>query len=76
MAFVINFDNLTPEQTTQVVDISQKISAITGALAALADDRANKEAVWRKRENFLNTEKGKLEIQLRDLRKAIITGTE
>jgi hypothetical protein len=71
--FKIEFAPLDVKQKDDYVELSQKILAIEAELVKVSEIRANAEAAWRKRENFLNTEKGKLQILIRDIRLATVT---
>jgi len=71
MAFSLSFSKLDEKVQTSYVDISQKILALEAELVKISEERAEQEAIWRKKENYLQTEKGKLELALR----ALITAT-
>lgn len=71
MTFELKFTAVKSDQIEQIVTLQQKIAAIEELIVQISNDRANMEAQWRKKENYLNTEKGKLEIELR----SITTGT-
>jgi hypothetical protein len=66
---------LDTKQATYAIELTQKIAAIDGELVKISEERATAEAAWRKKENFLNTEKGLAQIDLRDLRKVTVTET-
>lgn len=75
MAFELSFSTLDEKAKADHIEISQKILSIEDQLVAISTERANSEAAWRKKENFLNTEKGKLELLRRALQTAVITDT-
>lgn len=75
MAFELSFSLLDEKAKADHIEITQKILAIEDQLVAISTERANAEATWRKKENFLNTEKGKLELLLRSLQTATVTDT-
>jgi len=75
MAFSLSFSKLDEKVQTSYVDISQKILALEAELVKISEERAEQEAVWRKKENYIQTEKGKLELALRALRTATLSET-
>lgn len=75
MAFSLSFSKLDEKVQTDYVDLSQKILALEAELVKISEERAEQEAVWRKKENYLQTEKGKLELALRALRTATLSET-
>jgi len=75
MAFSLSFSKLDEKVQTSYVDISQKILALEAELVKISEERAEQEAIWRKKENYLQTEKGKLELALRALRTATLSET-
>jgi len=75
MAFSLSFSKLDEKVQTSYVDISQKILALEAELVKISEERAEQEAVWRKKENYIQTEKGKLELSLRALRTATLSET-
>jgi hypothetical protein len=75
MAFELKAVALDTKQATDAIELTQKIAAIDGELVKISEERATAEAAWRKKENFLNTEKGLAQIALRDLRKVTVTET-
>lgn len=75
MAFSLSFSELDEKVQTDYVDLSQKILALEAELVKISNERAEQEAVWRKKENYLQTEKGKLELTLRALRTASLIET-
>jgi hypothetical protein len=75
MAFGLTVVALDTKQATAAIELTQKIAAIDGELVKISEERATFEAAWRKKENFLNTEKGLAQIALRDLRKVTVTET-
>lgn len=75
MAYSVSFSALDEKVQTDYVDLSQKILALEAELVKISEERAEQEAVWRKKENYLQTEKGKLELKLRALRTASLIET-
>ena len=75
MAYSVSFSALDEKVQTDYVDLSQKILALEAELVKISEERAEQEAVWRKKENYLQTEKGKLELALRALRTATLSET-
>lgn len=73
MGYELTFSALDERQKTDHIEISQKIIAIDAELVKISEERAEAEANWRKKENFLNTEKGKLQHALGALRTATLT---
>jgi len=73
MAYSVTFTGTDEKVQASYVDISQKILALEAELVKISEERATQEAVWRKKENYLNTEKGKLELELRALRTATLS---
>ena len=71
--FDMVFVDLDAKGQGDAIELVQRIAAIEGELAAISDARAIEEAGWRKKENYLKTELGKLQILLRDMRKPNIT---
>lgn len=71
MAYSVTFSELDVKAQESHIAISQKIIALENELVKISEERANAEAEWRKKENYLNTEKGKLEIE----RRALMTAT-
>ena len=72
MATELAFSAIDDKVKSDANEINLKIESINAELAGISDARAIAEAEWRKKENFLNTEKGKLQILLRNLVKATI----
>lgn len=68
----LTFSVIDEKVKSSANDINMKIEAINAELAKVTDERAVAEAAWRKKENFLNTEKGKLQLLLRGLVTATI----
>lgn len=75
MAFSLSFSELDEKVQNSYVDLSQKILALDAELVKISEERAEQEAVWRKKENYIQTEKGKLELSLRALRTATLSET-
>ncbi len=75
MALQLSFTEASPEQIQAAIILQQKIAAIDNLLAGISDERAIAEADWRKKENFLKTEQGKLQIELRSMTKGTLTDT-
>jgi len=73
MATIISFTELKPADVTSAIDIMQKIEALKGELAKVQTARAQQEALWSGQENAINTEIGKLTVELRDIRSASIS---
>jgi hypothetical protein len=69
----ISFSVIDEKVKSSANDINLKIESINAELAKISDERAVAEAAWRKKENFLNTEKGKLQLALRGLVTATVT---
>jgi hypothetical protein len=76
MEFELTYTEVKPDQVTSIIAIQQKIAAIDDLIVGISNERAELEAGWRKRENYLKTEKGKLEIELRSMTKATLTEIE
>lgn len=75
MAFSLSFSELDEKVQNSYVDLSQKILALDAELVKISEERAEQEAVWRKKENYIQTEKGKLELALKALRTATLSET-
>ena len=73
MATIISFTELKPADVTSAIDIMQKIEALKGELAKIQTARAKMEAVWSGQENAINTEVGRLTVELRAIRSASIS---
>ena len=69
----LNFGELTNAQKLEAIDLFQKLEAIDAALAEVQNQRAAAEIKWSDRQNFLNTERMKLQVAIRALRQAQIT---
>ncbi len=65
---------LTDTQRLEAADLLQKMEAIDAQLATVQTERANAEAGWRGKENFLKTERMKVQVALRGLRQVTVTG--
>ena len=70
--FTLEFELLDEKQKDNYVNLSQQIIAVEAELVKISEERAIAEAGWRKRENFLQTEMGKLQIAVRMIRSAVI----
>lgn len=75
MAYEISFTTMDEKTQSLHLDITTKIMALEAELVKLSEERAEQEATWRKKENYLQTEKGKLELALRALRTATLSET-
>lgn len=69
----INFTELTNDQKLQAADLVQKLEAIDAALGEVQSQRAQAEINWSDKENFLHTERMKVQNQIRAIRSAEIT---
>ena len=69
----LNFGELTNAQKLEAADLVQKLEAIDAALAAIQNERAAAEIKWSDRQNFLNTERMKVQVAIRAIRQAQIT---
>lgn len=70
---ILTFTNLTEAQKLEAADLIQKLEAIDAALAAVQTQRATFEIKAQDRENFLKTERMKVQMALRVLRQATVT---
>ena len=68
----LSFGELTEAQKLEVADLVQKLEAIDGAIAAVQTKRAELEAKLRDRDNFLQTQRMKVQVALRAIRQAEI----
>jgi hypothetical protein len=75
MAFTLEFGTLTVAQKQEAADLLQKLEAIDSALADIQTARATAEAIWTKKTNFLNQQKGNIKDAIRALRTASIIET-
>lgn len=75
MAYEISFTMMDEKTQSLHLDITTKIMALEAELVKLSEERAEQEATWRKKENYIQTEKGKLELALRALRTATLSET-
>lgn len=75
MAYEISFTTMDEKTQSLHLDITTKIMALEAELVKLSEERAEQEATWRKKENYIQTEKGKLELALRALRTATLSET-
>ena len=69
----ISFTELTNDQKLEAADLVQKLEAIDAALAEVQNERATAEVEWNNRENFLNTERMKVQVAIRAIRQAEVT---
>ena len=65
---------LTNTQKMEAADLLQKMEAIDAQLATVQTERANAEVGWQGKENFLKTERMKVQVALRGLRQVTIKG--
>lgn len=71
-AYELVFVPMDEKQKGDYLEASQKILAIEGELVKISEARANAEAEWRKKENFLNTEKGKIQLLIMGMRTDVL----
>lgn len=64
----LQFAELTPQQKQEAIDLIQKLEAIDAALAQIQTKRAEFEVKARDRENWLRSEKMKVQNAIRALR--------
>ena len=69
----ISFTELTNDQKLRAADLIQKLEAVDAALAEVQSQRAQAEINWIDRENFLRTERMKVQNQIRAIRQAEVT---
>ena len=68
----ISFGELTNGQKLEIADLVQRLEAIDAALAEVQNQRAQVEIQLQDRENFLRTERMKIQNQIRAIRSAQI----
>lgn len=76
MPYTVTFSKDTGVEAQRVLDLMLKISALEDAKVQLDNERAEAEAEWRRKENFIMNEIGKLQMELRSLRTATIIETK
>lgn len=70
MTKTIHFDDLTQAQALEVADLTQKLEALDALLAVVQNERAEKDAEWSGRENYVKGERTKIVVQIRAIRQA------
>ncbi|HUT02855.1 MAG TPA: hypothetical protein VM163_03065 [bacterium] len=68
----LSFETLTDTEKMEAADLYQKLEAIDAALADVQNERAAFESKARDKENFLRTERMKVQNTLRALRQATV----
>jgi hypothetical protein len=76
MAYNVQYGELSAADLATATDISQKLEAIDGAIAALQNERTQALAEYDAKERALQTEKTSLREALRSLRTVSLTPTE